>query len=211
MNARQMVVLYAFSLLILVSACSRGKGTEQAARKSLELESRAAKAIPGNLLVVDTATVNRAEQTQLEALEEHLFGRFFNDRAEFYVIKNPENKLFSSDVKSITMYYIDGVLGKTKYVLTTGISADLMANYGNFKIAGLDSMNKLLIRERQILMHGAGEPKLEPRLNHFEMSWQKKDKIFLYREIKNDSAHQFVFIEKLNDYDKRLRAIDVIF
>ncbi|MFN8688430.1 MAG: hypothetical protein ACK5XL_00350, partial [Cyclobacteriaceae bacterium] len=54
-------------------------------------------------------------------------------------------------------------------------------------------------------------PLLDQRLNHFEMSWQKKDKIFLYRELRNDSARQFVFIEKLNDYDKRLRAVDVIF
>ncbi|MCE2935865.1 MAG: hypothetical protein ACK5V5_04710 [Cyclobacteriaceae bacterium] len=198
-------------LLLSLGSCSRRQGTQRDVGSIQTEQNQIGPNVPSGLLVVDTAVGNTAEHRQLDLLEEHLFGRFFNDRAEFYVIKNPENKLFSSGVQSITMYYIDGVLGKTKYILTSSISADLISNYGNFRIAGLDSINKKLVRNRNILQSQSTIPLLDQRLNHFEMSWQKKDKIFLYRELRNDSARQFVFIEKLNDYDKRLRAVDVIF
>jgi hypothetical protein len=197
------------SILYLFCSCDIRTGKVEYDKSKVNndgLKSEKGRIIPNSLLEVDTTTLNTSHQ-YTELLEENLFGRFSNDRAEFYIVKKPGNKMFTSNVQKITLYYIDGVLGKTKYELDESISTALIENYGSFKIMGLDSLNKAIIKERHVLQEVDGLHSLNSNINNFEMTWQKKGKVFSYCEVRNDSIHQFVFIEKLGDYNSRLRSV----
>jgi len=71
------------------------------------------KEVPEKLLTLNTPPT--ATSTQ-EDIEENLFGKFFCDRAEFYVIKNPQNEVYATRPESITLFYLDGELRQTKYI-----------------------------------------------------------------------------------------------
>ena len=54
-------------------------------------------------------------------LGKDLFGKFFQERAEFYIIEDPNKTIYNHPVKSITLYFLDGKLSKTKYELDADI------------------------------------------------------------------------------------------
>lgn len=197
-------------LFFILCACD-SRSTNKSATESEYALNGTSQIVPSGMLEVDTAVVLKEVETETRLLEEHLFGKFFNDRAEFYIIKNPGNKMFHSDIEKITLYYIDGILCKTRYDLDRAVAEALVDNYGSFKIMGLDSMNTRIVKSRDVLRSEAGLTKLNSELNCFEMTWRKRGKVFVYRHVDNDSIRQFTFVEKLDDYDRRLRSVDVIF
>src|SRR3990170_3931863 len=57
--------------------------------------------VPPSLLTLSAqAQKEVADKTQLP--KENLYGKFFGERAEFYIIKEPKNKLYEAKVKSLT-------------------------------------------------------------------------------------------------------------
>jgi len=57
------------------------------------------KNVPKQLLALNTKLISSSNEGDIK---ENLYGKFFYDRAEFYIIKNPKNKIHSSSIKSIT-------------------------------------------------------------------------------------------------------------
>ena len=84
-------------------------------------------------------------------LGKNLFGKFFKQRAEFYIIENPNKTLYNRPVKSITLYFLDGTLAKTKYELDDDISDDLIQSFGTFTIKGYDTLTRGLFKREKII------------------------------------------------------------
>ncbi len=194
-----------YCLIALVFfACSK-----PAQKESQDLaEVPALKVKANSSLALDSARIDSLSEAQLE---ENLFGRFFNDRAEFFIIKNPKMKIFGSPVQSMTLYYIDGVLCKTKYNLDQNIAPQLINAYGKFRIQGRDSVNTLILHSEKVLVGTQAAKHMNEKLNHYEMLWRRNDKYFLFHADETGAQKLYELVEKMLDYDARLRSVDIIF
>lgn len=162
------------------------------------------KEVPEGLLTLNTHP--RAESAQ-EDIAGNLFGKFFCDRASFYIIKNPKNEIFSSRPESITLFYLDGELRQTKYVLRHGIATNLLRELGSFRIAGLDRRNRDLISARKIVQRTENGVQLNSQLDNYELKWTFGDKEIRYR-VRRNSKEKFVYVEKVSTYEKEFKAIE---
>jgi hypothetical protein len=189
-------------IVLIACACSR-PAAEMAERDKLP---------PAQVVKMAPATSVRPDSVKLdsfseEELEKNLFGRFFNDRAEFFVIKEPNMKILGSSVRAMTLYYIDGVLCKTKYELVENIAPQLINAYGKFSIMGRDSINSNLLRHEAVLV-GDKAKHLNPGLDNYNMVWNRNDKYFIFHADETYGHHYFELVEKMLDYESRLRHAD---
>jgi hypothetical protein len=160
------------------------------------------KQVPELLLTLNTeATAGQGK------MDKNLFGRFFCDRAEFYVIKNPKNQVFSSPATSITLYYLDSELRQAKYILERDISSSLLHDLGNFRITGLNERNREIINQREILIRTNDGLSLNQRLDNVELRWTFGDREIIYRRCAG-SVERFVYREKVKSYEKEFKAIE---
>jgi hypothetical protein len=162
------------------------------------------KEVPEKLLTLNTQP--KIESTQ-ENIDENLFGKFFCDRAEFYIIKNPKNKIYSSSPESITLYYLDGELRQTKYILDGNIVTNLLHDLGGFKITGLDFKNREIISGRQIIIKTEKGIIMNSKLDNYELKWTFGDKEIKYR-VSADSKDKFVYVEKVKNYENEFKTIE---
>lgn len=160
--------------------------------------------VPEALLTLHTQPHVSAGQ---EPIAGNLFGKFFCDRASFYVIKNPKNEIFSSRPESITLFYLDGELRQTKYVLRHGIATSLLRELGSFRIAGLDRKNRDIISARKIVLRKENGVELNGQLDNYELKWTFGDKEIRYR-VRPNSKEKFVYLEKVSTYEKEFKAIE---
>ena len=156
-----------------------------------------------SLLQLNTSPAQEAFQ-----LESHHFGDFFCDRASFYVIHEPANTFYSKEAASITLFYIDGALRQTKYLLKDDISADLVRSYGTFKIAGYDEKNRQLIKARSILKDSAKGMMVNPTLDNYELRWVFNDREIKYRVKRVGKETEFKFVERVKNFEKDFSAIE---
>ncbi|GCC51792.1 hypothetical protein SanaruYs_20210 [Chryseotalea sanaruensis] len=168
--------------------------------KSTEIKRRV---FSDSLLQLNTNQVEDAFQ-----LENHHFGDFFCDRASFYVIDEPANTFYSKEASSITLFYIDGALRQTKYLLKDDISGDLIRSYGNFKIAGFDDKNKQLIKARSILKKSYHGVIIEPALDNYELRWVFNDREIKYRVKRVGEEVEFKFVERVKNFEKEFSSIE---
>ncbi len=63
------------------------------------------KRIPKQLLTLNTPPVYSSGQGGIKG---NLYGKFLNDRAEFYIIKNSTNKIYAAKINSITLVSCQG-------------------------------------------------------------------------------------------------------
>jgi hypothetical protein len=162
------------------------------------------KEVPENILTLNTQPNNEITQ---ENIDGNLFGKFFCDRAEFYIIKNPQNKIYSSHPESITLFYLDGELRQTKYILNSNIVANLLRELGSFKIKGLDFRNKEIISTRQIIVKTGKGIIMNSKLDNYELKWTFGDKEIKYR-VTTASQDKFVYVEKAKNYEEEFKAIE---
>jgi hypothetical protein len=137
-----------------------------------------------------------------------LYGRFFYERAEFFVIDNPTNTLHRSKVKSITLYYLDGQLSQTKYILDDNIVDRLIHNYGNFKIAGRDAHSREIISSQPIVHRTGTGWRLNDQLTRYELIWSVGNKQIKYGVDITSSKEPFTYWEQLKDYPKKFKTIE---
>jgi hypothetical protein len=156
-----------------------------------------------SLLQLNTSPVQEGFQ-----LESHHFGDFFCDRASFYVIEEPANTFYSKEAASITLFYIDGALRQTKYLLKDDISADLVRSYGTFKIAGFDDKNRQLIKTRSILKDSAQGMIVNPILDNYELRWVFNDREIKYRVKRVGEEVEFKFVERVKNFEKEFSSIE---
>jgi len=203
------ILLIAFVSLVWIQCKEEPQKTKESAvamtdkpgTREVTLNERT---VPEKLLTLSTRPVEVMDEGRID---DNLFGKFFCDRASFYIIDNPQNKIYSSDAESITLYCLDGQLMQTRYFLTSNIVTDLLQQLGSFSITGLDFENREIIRSRDILTRVNGKPALNVKLNNYELKWKFGDKEIKYR-VDNDSAQRYAYVERVSNYDKEFKAIE---
>lgn len=198
--------LFVFAALLTL-ACATPPEKETVPIEALLIEEKPAenkkRVYADSLLQLNTSPIQEAFQ-----LESHHFGDFFCDRASFYVIHEPANTFYSKEAASITLFYIDGALRQTKYVLKDDISADLVRSYGTFKIAGFDEKNRQLIKSRSILKDSAQGMMVNPTLDNYELRWVFNDREIKYRVKRIGKEIEFKFVERVKNFEKDFSAIE---
>ena len=139
--------------------------------------------------------------------EGNLFGRFYNERAEFFIIDNPQNTLYDVQVNSVVLCYLDGFLSKTTYFLNENVANKLVSRYGSFRISGHDFENRELINKREI-WENREYKRLSEKLDDFRMSWTLGDQEIVYEVDLNKNNEKFVYIEMTDQYKNLLRVIE---
>jgi hypothetical protein len=203
MKQHNLIVL----LALLTLSCAAPSEKEVVPIEVLAIEEEPAESkkrvYSDSLLQLNTSTVQGAFQ-----LESHHYGDFFCDRASFYVIEEPANTFFSVEAHAITLFYLDGALKQTKYIMKDDISADLLRTYGSFKISGFDDKNQVLIRARAILKKTKKGTIIEPMLDNFELKWDVKDKEIRYRVKRFGNTTEFKYLERVKDFEFHYSAIE---
>lgn len=159
--------------------------------------------IPETLL-----TLNGDSKADETSIKENLFGKFFCDRAEFYIIENPQNEIYSTKMESITLYYLDGELKKTRYLLESDIATSLLKDFGKFKISGFDPKNIEIIKSKNIIINTEKGVALNDSLTNYELKWILGEKEIKYRVNTNSKYNKFTYLEEVKDYKKELKAIE---
>lgn len=141
-------------------------------------------------------------------LGKNLFGKFFKQRAEFYIIENPNKTLYSKPVKSITLYFLDGALAKTKYELEDDISDDLIHSYGTFTIKGYDTLTRALFKREKIVSVKDQKRMLNKNLTNYELKWDLESKFVYTRVDKSAKKKRFEYIEALKHYSSKFSQLE---
>src|SRR5688572_1855006 len=133
-------------ICLLGMSCEKERAPEEKFVKPREVE-KSRENVSERFLRID----GQADTLRSYELGRNLYGRFFRERAEFYIIENPNKTIYNRPVKSITLYFLDGTLAKTKYELEDDISDDLIHSYGNFTIQGYDTLTRRLVKSKRII------------------------------------------------------------
>jgi hypothetical protein len=141
-------------------------------------------------------------------LGKNLFGRFFKQRAEFYVIENPNKTLYNKPVRSITFYFLDGALAKTKYELDHDISDELIQSYGTFTIKGYDTLTRGLFKREKIISGNDDRKVLNKNLTNYELKWDLESKFVFTRVDKSAKKKKFEYIEALKHYSSKFKQLE---
>jgi hypothetical protein len=140
-------------------------------------------------------------------LGRELYGKFFQERAEFYIIENPNKTIYSRPVKSITLYFLDGRLAKTKYELAEDISDELIASYGNFTVRGYDTLTRRLVKSKRIIDVIENKKTLNKSLTNYQLRWNLDSKFVYARVDRSGPKKRFEYIESLKDYETKYRSV----
>jgi hypothetical protein len=138
----------------------------------------------------------------------NLFGKFFKERAEFYVIENPNKTLYNQPVRSITLYFLDGTLAKTKYTLDEDISDNLIHSYGNFSIKGYDSVTRRLFKTEKIIQEIDHKKTLNKNLKNYQLKWDLDNKYVFVRVDKTSRKKTIEYIETLKNFHSNYKKVE---
>ena len=170
---------------------------------SHEVRNLNSKEVPEQVLTLNTTSLKDGP----ESINDNLFGKFFCDRIEFYIIKNPTNEIYSSRPESITLSYIDGELRQSKYILDNNIVASLLDQLGSFKIKGLDFKNREIISSKQIVNKTKRGISLNRELDNYELKWEFEDSEIKYR-VSPNPIEQYTYVEKAKNFEEEFKAIE---
>lgn len=190
-----LALLLPLSMLFAVLACSGPTENENLTdNKGLTNRGKKAnmdKAATHDLISVEIGTLRQ----QVQVNEQHLHGRFFHDRAEFYVVENPELYISNTEVKELTLYFIDGTLCKKKYQLAEDISSELIRSYGGFKFRPLNHRTRALAKSESVVKKSEDGTTMNEKLDKFQMKWDDREVTIKYR-LQRDSIQSSIFLEE---------------
>jgi hypothetical protein len=205
-SKNQSFIAFLFAFLLIMSACNSHPGTgnitSHSADDTLRNLSKADISLP-----VPVRLGGRDSVADYD-LEDHLFGKFYGDRAGFYIIKNPSDKIFGHKVNSITLLYLDGRLYKTKYVVEDNIANDLINLYPRFYIRGFDEFNRRILKNEEIYYRGKSRWYLNDNLTNYDIRWKIGDNIMRLRINKNDPEESYQYIVKNQQSEKTFSVIE---
>ncbi|HCX22856.1 MAG: hypothetical protein CMB80_29735 [Flammeovirgaceae bacterium] len=202
------LTLILFLPIILWNCTSRKVDKEQPVRKGLtEAEKKANldEVKSFNLITVEIG----ATREQMQVSQEHLYGKFFDERAEFYIVEKPELYVSDALVNRLTLYFIDGTLCKKKYELDTDISQELMKSYGGFRFKALNDTTYKLSREEKIVIKSDTGNVINDAFNRYQMRWEDDGVAIKYMVFKDTIAGQLELVEELLAYKELLRAAEL--
>lgn len=155
-----------------------------------------------------TLKTTSTEIDGVDDLDKHRFGKFFCDRAEFFVIHEPQYEVYSVKPKSITLFYLDGELSQTKYILSEDIINKLLNELGRASIIGCDFENRSVIQTQPILISTEQGLRLNEKLNNFELKWTFGEKQIKYRVNTTGGKAEFSYLEKVKNYERVFKKIE---
>lgn len=183
-------------------------GTNTRMAKITLLNNLNNKEVPVEFLSLHEPTEEEGTAVADADIAGNLYGKFFNERAEFFIIDNPKNKLHNTAVKSITLYYLDGQLGKTKYILEHDAAERLIKCYGNFKISAHDNKNREILTSGKVLIRKGEDIVLNQQLDNYELKWTSGNNIIVYKVNLNDEQETYRYVEKRNTYEQNFREVE---
>jgi len=195
-----------FIICLAFVSCEKEPETEEQQDPDLEI-TKSEKNVSERFLRID-GTLDTLRQYELG---KDLFGKFFQERAEFYIIENPNKTIYNHPVKSITLYFLDGKLSKTKYELDADISDDLIHSYGTFTIKGYDSITRRVFKTEKIIDQVNNKKVLNKNLVNYELKWEMPAKFIYTRVDKSGPKPRYEYIESLKNYDSRFRGVERAF
>src|SRR5688572_25002370 len=191
------------SCILLLSGCQEQSESKEQSSEQLEIVDLK-KNVAEKFLRIDgpTDTLRNYE------LQSNLFGKFHRQRAEFYIIENPNKTIYNHPVKRITLYFLDGALAKTKYELEDDISDDLIYSYGGFSITGYDTLTKRLLKTGTVLQKVDQRKVLNKQLINYQLKWDVPSKFIYTRVDKSGAKKRFEYIETVKDYNRRYKQLE---
>ena len=164
------------------------------------------KEVPVNVL--DITREPLADFDWEEELAGNSKGKFFNEKAEFFIIENPKNKLYGSKINSIRLYYLEKQLSQTKYFLHSNITNKLINMYGDFTITGFDFDNRDEIENGNIILQKRGSWQLREEFDNYRLAWTLGDKEILIRVNMRDTVNTYIYTERSAIYKDMFRSLE---
>jgi hypothetical protein len=190
--------------LLALSACTARPPKKEVAEADQKIEIKKIIAPP------EEATSYQLSNTEPRKwLEDYRFGKFFNDRAEFFVIHNPKSRIFDSGVSKIILYYLDGNHCQSRFVLAENIAAKMIKQYGTFQITPLDETNKRILENEAVLITNNGYRQINPALTRYELLWKFPTKFIRLRIDAENTYEPYVYSEHVPDYKNIFQEIEL--
>lgn len=200
-----MRISFAIVFILVLGSCKEEKDVRGNEPVVQEVIRKHEKNVPERFLRID----GKRDTLRSYELGKNLFGKFFKQRAEFYIIENPNKTIYGHPVKSITLYFLDGTLSKTKYALDDDISDHLIQSYGEFTIKGYDSLTRHLFKTEQIVRAVGGRKILNKNLTNYELKWELQDKFVFVRVERTQAKKRFEYMESLKNYHSRYSQVEL--
>ncbi|MDQ3395331.1 MAG: hypothetical protein M3512_14635 [Bacteroidota bacterium] len=137
-----------------------------------------------------------------------LFGKFFDERAEFFVIEDPHKTVLHANVKKMTLFFLDGKLAKFKYILDTNISNQLINIYGSCKIIGLDLKNREELDNNNAIIKVNNKYLLSENLSNYQVQWDLGEKSLVMRVRTADDEILYEYEEKIKGFEKYFKTME---
>ncbi len=132
---------------------------------------------------------------------DNLFGEFYHDRAAYYIIDRPEIFIGSARVLELTLYFVDDILLRKKYLLHKDISNELIMAFGSFKFRPLDKVSSDFIKEGHTVI--TSDYEIDNRLKKFRLSWEEEIMNVEMNVIEDSLSGTYTYIEEHPEYPMR--------
>ena len=199
------LILFVVLPLTIISGCHSKK------EKSIEagnLPSDSAGYTPQVIPLKQVSdSIGEKDNTSDEDLDEHLFGKFYGDRAGFYIFDNPSNTILGHKVKSMTLFYLDGKLYKAKYIINDNLVNDLINMYPRFYIRGFDMKNREMLKDKMIYYRKNKKWYMNDSLSNYDIQWKVGGNEMQLRINENNPDRAYQYVVKSRDYDEALAVI----
>ena len=189
-----------FLLFITISSCTQTETHQNITNDEIKIISEKA-----NLLTAETLNLLSVEigieRSDFKALDEHLYGKFFHERSEFFIIENPHIHIANTEVNRLTLYFLDDVLCKKKYELKNDISKDLIKSFGGFKFKPLNTVTREISMRDKIVVTTEEGKTINSNLNKFQLKWNNLEDVtlkYIVDRYSIESGHHL--IEELTAY-----------
>lgn len=187
-------------------SCQRVERTHQSTEEaSTKIDLPEPQRLPADLQIL---TINETFEEERPSLDDYLFGKFFQDRAEFFVIQQSNSRIFNTPVSTVVLYYLDGEHCKTKFIMAEDIGARLIAEYGNFKIVPLDEPTKELLAQEEIIITENNKKVINKTFRKYELLWKLNTKIVRFKVDLDNPIEPYIYTEHVPQYDNLYRNLE---
>lgn len=185
-------------MVIAVLGCGVDSGANGKIAMKGQADSEGNKIAAKDLLYEDLITLHELSISDQGAEErispEDLFGKFYDERATFYVITDPGLFIGDAPVSRLTLFFVDDELMKKKYELEKDIHQDLIRIYRNFSFVPLNANSRQLADTETPVVKE--QKTINPLFDHYRLIWRMEFSHILYESERG----LFTFIEQHPDY-----------
>lgn len=190
-------------LLLAFLGCRQNQNPDQIAKEDIT-----PKKISNDSIQMSWHEISIVRDKNLDDVsDDHLFGKFYDDRIEFHIIDDPGITLHQADVEQITLYYIDGILCRKKYLLNEDIANQLAAQYGALTYRSLNFATDSLAREMGVLLATSNGKRFNPYLKKYQLKWDLDSAVIYFQHLEDSLETNNYYIEEVAEYRHRYRSV----